>query len=92
VTGTEGKPVRVTEAPTALVELNWAPNGKYLAYSWVHQRPKVDVTSGRYEGDERSGVLGVCDSDGSNPRTVVSEVVPPSKEALSYQFGLIGWK
>jgi RNA polymerase sigma factor (sigma-70 family) len=81
-----GKPVRVAEAPGGWVELGWSPDGKQLAYGWSHRAARGN------EGTEARGFLGVCDADGTNQRTVVSETVAPSKEALDHQFGLLGWR
>ncbi len=80
-----GAPVKVAEAP-ALIEFAWSPDGKRLAYGWQHRVRKGN------EGTETAGFLGVCDADGSNRRTLLSEKVGPSKEALEYDLWPLGWR
>ncbi len=62
----------------------WSPDGKRIAYTWQHADGKPDDPAREIEG-----FLVVCDPDGKNAKTVLSEKRRDGRPAV---FGTVDWR
>ena len=69
----------------------WSPHGERFVFTWTEVHPRLNkkvMNGGDMEVDTRS-YLVVCDKDGSNPKTVVTE---KSLYATGRPLGTLDWR
>ena len=69
-----GKPVAVPDVPlnAELMGLSWSPDGKKIAYVW-RQKHAEKAEDGKPDERETESHLSVCDADGKNHKTILTE-------------------
>jgi RNA polymerase sigma factor (sigma-70 family) len=68
------KVMKVKDVPLngQVLEFCWSPDGKQIAYLW-RTIAEGDPTSDEVRAKETESHLVICDPDGSNPKTILSE-------------------